>query len=233
MKTYPHPVFASICATRSGRVFSQGRELHGATDSSGYTQINIRDIGKLRQKHRIVYECVTGKELPPYQREGSGGLELNHDDGDKTNNRFSNLELVTHQSNVQHSWQVLGNRQSFASGEKCAMAKLSYEDVVKILKLLAKGKTALEIGGKFGVHPSNITNIKNGKAYKPETERAEKELGLSAPGKTIGVTKHLVKRVLRRLRLGWAGTVIADHYNVSQATVSSIKTGKYDHLLAM
>lgn len=38
------------------------------------------------------------------------GVEVNHKDGDKTNNRLDNLELVTHAKNIEHSYRVLGGK---------------------------------------------------------------------------------------------------------------------------
>ena len=45
--------------------------------------------------HRLVWEAFNGP-IP-------GRLEVNHKDLDRANNRLENLELVTHQQNVQHA----------------------------------------------------------------------------------------------------------------------------------
>ena len=45
--------------------------------------------------HRMVWEAFNGP-IP-------GRLEINHKDLDRANNRLDNLELVTHQQNVQHA----------------------------------------------------------------------------------------------------------------------------------
>jgi hypothetical protein len=45
--------------------------------------------------HRMVWETFNGPI--------SGRLEINHKDLDRANNRLDNLELVTHQQNIQHA----------------------------------------------------------------------------------------------------------------------------------
>lgn len=48
-----------------------------------------------RSVHRMVWEAFNGP-IP-------GRLEVNHKDLDRANNRLENLELLTHQQNVQHA----------------------------------------------------------------------------------------------------------------------------------
>ena len=48
-----------------------------------------------RSVHRLVWEAFNGP-IP-------GRLEINHKDLDRANNRLDNLELVTHQQNIQHA----------------------------------------------------------------------------------------------------------------------------------
>ena len=48
-----------------------------------------------RSVHRMVWEAFNG----PIE----GRLEINHKDLDRSNNRLENLEIVTHQQNLQHA----------------------------------------------------------------------------------------------------------------------------------
>lgn len=48
-----------------------------------------------RSVHRLVWEAFNGP-IP-------GRLEINHKDLDRTNNVLANLELTTHQQNIQHA----------------------------------------------------------------------------------------------------------------------------------
>lgn len=56
----------------------------------GYRQIRID--GKLHYAHRIVWEMHNG-DIPE-------GMEIDHIDGNRLNNKIDNLRMVTHQQNV-------------------------------------------------------------------------------------------------------------------------------------
>lgn len=175
MKLYQHPVFPGVQATRSGEVFSHGKHLRGSNDK--YPQVHVRDAGKRQSKHRVVYECVTGKPLPEYERKGNG-LELNHKDGDTRNAAFDNLELITHGENMRHSWQTLGKRQALAPGVLNASAKLTVHDIHVIFIDWFYGATYAELGRRFGVHESAISRIISGEQYQRESQQIREELGL-------------------------------------------------------
>lgn len=75
--------------TRSAR--AQAGQPAGSWNSDGYLDLRIdgfREFG-----HRIIWLYVTG-DLP----EG----EIDHDDGDTSNNRWKNLRDVSHQMNMQN-----------------------------------------------------------------------------------------------------------------------------------
>lgn len=63
----------------------------------GYAQITMCKNGKYYRKavHRVVWEAFVGPI--------DGRLEINHKDLDRNNNNIENLEVVTHQQNLQHA----------------------------------------------------------------------------------------------------------------------------------
>jgi len=77
-----------------------------ATQSKkGYYQIRLYDgsgkLGKLKYLHRLVWETFRG-EIPK-------GLEIDHMDGDTTNNSVENLQLLTRkQNNHKYSREAKG-----------------------------------------------------------------------------------------------------------------------------
>lgn len=82
------------------------RELKPSTAGAGYQRVNLRREGQTVQKyiHRLVAEA--------YLEKPEGAYEVNHKDGDKTNNAVDNLEWVSHQQNVQHSFDQLNRTKS-------------------------------------------------------------------------------------------------------------------------
>jgi hypothetical protein len=73
------------------------RPLKPRTDTKHYLQVDLVRNGKYTRKraHRIVWEAFNGRI--------EGRLEINHKDLDRANNRLDNLEVVTHQQNLQHA----------------------------------------------------------------------------------------------------------------------------------
>lgn len=83
-----------------GRVYShwQKRSMHPSLAGAGYLSVRLCD-GPRRLRpyvHELVAEAFLG-ERPE-------GHEPNHRDGNKTNNRVSNLEWLTHSQNLKHAW---------------------------------------------------------------------------------------------------------------------------------
>lgn len=69
----------------------------------GYIRLSMD--GKMRSLHRIVAMAfIPNPENKP---------QVNHKDGDKTNNSVGNLEWVTNQENTRHAFQVLGRKPSY------------------------------------------------------------------------------------------------------------------------
>ena len=90
---------------------------------------------------------------------------VNHIDGDKTNNHYLNLEWL--ERNVNSSI-----RENKGSGETNHEAKLSEQQVYEICDLLINTNlTYDQIGEKYGVKKSTISNIKNKKNWKHITEK--------------------------------------------------------------
>jgi hypothetical protein len=79
----------------------KGRILKGTTNWAGYKMVNIRHIdGKFfpRMVHRLVAKAF----VPGYME----GLQVNHIDENKQNNRYDNLEWVTSKQNNNHGFHI-------------------------------------------------------------------------------------------------------------------------------
>ena len=127
-------------ATLCGRVIGKrGNFLRPIKKKTGYVCVSLSSgYGKPNQTliHRFVWEFFKGP-IPE-------GMTLDHKDGDKTNNRINNLQLMSGGENSRK-----GNR------------KLSDEKILELHSLIGsvEGNT---IARQFGVSPQMVSNIKSG-----------------------------------------------------------------------
>lgn len=88
--------------------------------------------------HRLVWTVVNGP-IPD-------GLDVNHKDGDRTNNSPSNLELLSRGDNHRHAYRELG--RPLAS----SMPAPKLESMIEPAKeLRAQGLSFREIGDRLGI----------------------------------------------------------------------------------
>lgn len=125
----------------------------------GYLNINLHYGGKQHKAmaHRIVWIYFNGV-IPK-------GIEVNHINGIKNDNRLSNLELVTRSENMKHAsskgWVKLGK------GEGHPKAKLTIQKVERIRKIYASGLLTLtELSRMFNVYPSTIERVVTRKHWR-------------------------------------------------------------------
>jgi hypothetical protein len=103
--------------------------------------------------HRFVVEAFIG-DVPD-------GMEINHKDGNKKNNRVNNLEVVSHAINVRHAFET----GLVPTGEMHYKATLSDDQVREIREIHASGgryeggPTFASTARRFGVTPSSIVRI--------------------------------------------------------------------------
>lgn len=139
----------------NGRVYStKGRGiriLRANVVKSGYCLVHLRGNGstKALYVHRIMGEIFLN--LSP-------GLQINHINGIKTDNRLTNLELCTPSENISHSFNT-GLHKGYGRNHHNTI--LIDSDIIRIRALLSSGELSMaEIGRKFGVGPTAIHGIK-------------------------------------------------------------------------
>jgi len=124
-----------------------------------YSMISFRKGGKqyCRYIHRLVLFAFFGYEE---------GMECNHVDGDKTNNKINNIEWCTKSDNLKHAHSI-GLRSS--KGENNGFSKLKKGEVWLIRKLWDSGKsTQTFIASMFHVAISTVNYIVTGKTWQAE-----------------------------------------------------------------
>lgn len=148
--------------TRDGNIMNKhnGRKLKPQPNGKGYLRVII---GK---KRYFVHRLVAQKYIPNIQNKP----QINHKDGNKSNNCVENLEWVTNQENRNHA---LINGLHLC-GDKCSYSKLSSKQVLEILELIRDNEyTIKEIAEKFNVSRATITDIKLNRTWKQLKRYAE------------------------------------------------------------
>lgn len=96
------------------------------TKKNGYQEVSLSlpNGQKSFYVHRLIAFAFLG-EIP-------NGYNVNHKDGNKSNNSIQNLEIVTYSQNSKHSYHILNNKIKVQSGENHPNAKLKSCQVLEI-----------------------------------------------------------------------------------------------------
>lgn len=138
--------------TENGEVINKitNHVLKPQPNNKGYLRVNL--CGKKYFVHRLVAE----KYIPnPYNKE-----QVNHIDGNKTNNKVNNLEWVTNQENRNHAVKT----NLHLCGEQCSRSKLKQKDIDYIRK--NNNIDAKILAQQFNVSISTIKDIINYRTWK-------------------------------------------------------------------
>ena len=147
-----------ILSTPTSKYMLKERKTKGYKTHKGYLTFDFRRRGgKCVLVHRLVAEAFipNPNNLP----------QVNHKDGDKTNNVVSNLEWCDNSFNQLHAFKNKLQKGEFNHPN----SKLTYNDVVYIKSNYQKGilgKGMKSLAKKFNVSHSTIQQIINGNSYK-------------------------------------------------------------------
>lgn len=134
---------------------NEGLILKRRYDRGGYYGFMIRLNGSRKRywSHRLVLEAF-GFPQPD-------GMEANHLNGIRDDNRLENLQWVTRRQNCDHK-KILG---TWPSGEKNGRARLTAPIVKAIRGLLAQGNKQKHLAARFGVSHQLISEIHRGNCW--------------------------------------------------------------------
>lgn len=217
--------------TNDGRVYSNlpigGKQknkpgtVHELTtypDRKGYIRVGIynSETGKrdLALVHRLVAEAFipNPSDLP----------EVNHKHGDKSDNRVSELEWVTHAGNNKHARDTgLWNNK----GENAHQATLSDEQVNEIRKNYKCRDP--EFGGyafaeKFGVSRSVVSKVIRGKTWSHDTDYIPPSVKLKLSSEDVREIRNLYKKRDPK----FCCSALARKYGVAEQTINDIVNHK-------
>lgn len=130
------------------------------TTQDGYLRVSLYKDGEQYNKsiHRLVAETFILNEAKKPQ--------VNHIDGNKINNHYSNLEWVTNQENIDHAREngLYDNADKLMRGCKNHAAKLTNEKVIWIRENKNK-LSVIELSKIFKVHHSTICRVINRESW--------------------------------------------------------------------
>lgn len=121
---------------------------------NGYAAVRLRYKGRTERSlvHLHVLESFIGSRPT--------GMQINHKNGVRNDNRLENLEYCTPQQNIQHAYNVLNRTRKGAKGEANAKSKLTDEQVTTIRRLYSGGgRSQQSIADEFGVTQTMISKI--------------------------------------------------------------------------
>lgn len=159
--------YPNYAVDKFGNVYSLPRRFKPRTlklkehvNNRGYLMVNLyNDNGPC--PHKLIHRLVAEAFIPNPKNKP----EVNHKDGNKTNNRVENLEWVTHLENIQHSIKLgtaYQNMPGFNNGRGKTIAQ--YDLNGKLIKIWGSARQIQKILGY--PHSNILSSIKrDGTAY--------------------------------------------------------------------
>jgi hypothetical protein len=173
------PGITGYGASKDGRIWSKRRgdwkELSLSSNGKcGYMKVNVGIIRKTYKVHVLIAMTFIG-ERPK-------GMDVNHIDGNKTNNNIDNLEYISRKDNVIHAHKTGLYKSRYISsdkpkkkkikkskqvsehkprrmGEQVTGSKLNADQVKEIKRLHSEGRGPKELSSLFGVSAVQIWRI--------------------------------------------------------------------------
>jgi hypothetical protein len=139
------------------RKTTTGKVLSPQINNSGYLRVSVT---KNTSKYLYIHHLVAAAFIGPRPN----GMDVNHINGIKTDNRAENLEYVTRTENMRHARQhgLHDNR-----GEKAWNACLTTDQVRTIKRALELcGESPKVLAEAFGVSVNTIRHIQLGNTWR-------------------------------------------------------------------
>lgn len=174
MKSYPIANHELYTLYADGTIHSGKLDinLQARQNNNGYLMVTLD--GKQLSVHRLVAMHF----LPnPYNYS-----QVNHKDGNKLNNHYSNLEWCNPEQNIQHALET-GLRKGF----------IHVNDKRKYLKRVLEGETAANLAKEIGtVHPNTLNKMLRNQAI---ADGLEEQWNHEAKRKRREVAKRNLEKV--------------------------------------
>jgi hypothetical protein len=148
-----------LCGNRPG--ITKGKLLKPFVNKRGYLEVNLYKNSKSTAK--IIHRLVAQAFIP----NDNNKPQVNHIDGNKLNNKVSNLEWMSNSENQKHAYSL--GLQPSRAGESNNKATITDKDVTRLKLLYNSGKTTKEVSELIGVSLSIVRQIIYGKSWRSNT----------------------------------------------------------------
>jgi hypothetical protein len=195
-----------------GRPYTKkGRILTATINMNGYPMVHLRYYGRLHP--RTVHSLVVEAFIAPRR-----GLDTRHLDGNRTNNRLSNLDIGSRTQNMADAKRH--GTLHRAPGEKSSVAKLSNEQAREIR--LSK-RMAADLAVDHGVSVWAIHDIREGNTYRHAGGPIRKGRPMGTDNTAAKLTEDAV------LDIRYSSARVCDlmrKYGVTKHTVQNARAGR-------
>lgn len=146
--------------SNTGRIYSvKNQKAMRPWGQNGYFQTGICLKGVVYRKY--IHELVAGAFIGTRPL----GLDINHKDGYKRNNRPTNLEYVTRAENIRHAERTgLIKMNRFKRGRIAHNRKLTPEGVIRV-RASAGGKALVDLARELNIHWATAYKIRKHLIY--------------------------------------------------------------------
>lgn len=125
-------------------------------DKKGYEYFTFKINGKNR--HKLIHRLVATAFIP----NSNNKPQVNHIDGNKSNNNIENLEWCTPKENLKHARDTGLNNIEGLNHYRC---KLTKNNIIEIREN-KENLTQKKLGEKYNLNQTSISDIINFKTYK-------------------------------------------------------------------
>lgn len=153
LRLYLHTRRRVVTDPREGVVYGFLGTRIGAVGPDGYERSGRPNPQDEQYIHRIIWESVHGP-IP-------AGLQIDHRNGVRSDNRIANLRLATPKENAAYALQA----GSMRTGEASPFAKLT-DAIVERIRKQAVRKTDAAWADELGVDRTTIRNARVGKTWR-------------------------------------------------------------------
>ena len=226
--------FSNYEISKCGKVFSMRRK-HNQSEKYEEKEIEMKiqfidgsyailglidDDGNHRMKsvHRLIAEAfITNPE---------NKRTVNHKDGDKHNNVYSNLEWATYQENSQHASDTGLNPKQ--KGEKNGMSKINNETCIQLIIDMLEGANNNELSEKYKLHSRYISLIRGKKRWKHLWENMFKdcnpEMSYTRSSEQLDLETQII--IINRIKNGEMLKSLSIEYSIDPSVLSRVKNNK-------